>query len=82
MTWVHKEAVAGFPVRVFGVKAEEFRIQESNSICCTHGSTRMAGLSLLHHGSGKDSNVVSRFCNEPIFHFVNLSLKSRAMSRS
>ena len=78
---VHEETVAGFPVGVFGVKTQEFREQKGNGICRTHCSTRMARLCLLHHGSGKDSNVVSRFCNQRVLHFFNLSLYDRAMSR-
>jgi hypothetical protein len=74
MTGVHKEAVAGFPIRIFRVESQKFCEKKGNCVCGTHGSTRVTGLCLLHHGSGKDSNVVSRFRNQPIFHFFNLSL--------
>ena len=47
-----------------------------NGVCCAHGSTRVTGLCLLHHGSGKDSNVVSRFRNQRVLHFFNLSLET------
>ena len=63
MARIHKEAVAGHPVRIIGIKAQELRIQERYGIGSSHRTTRVTRLGLLDHGGGKDTDIVCGFGN-------------------
>ena len=60
---VHKEPVAGHPVRIVGVEAQELGIEKRYGVGSSHGATRMTGLGLLDHGGGKDTDIVCGFGN-------------------